>query len=228
VITANVTSYGPGSFAEVIGQWVVSTATQAIRTCNPVDVSATWVGLDGYVNSDVVQAGTEADAYCNGGNISTSYYPWFEWAPNDEYEVTNFAAYSGMPIFVVVQSFSSTSATATFVNLQTNEYTTVGFGPPSGTNLVGSSAEWIVERPQLGNGAVTASNLADYGMIWMSSEVAYPYDPGNSSIYYTPGSPGSGHVSTTITMVDSSGNPLADIFPQGASAFDANVTGSAY
>lgn len=227
VITSNVGSYGPGSFSQVIGQWVLSTATQAIGTCNPVDVSATWVGLDGYLNAnDVVQAGTESDAYCDGGNVSPDYYAWFEWAPDYEYELTNFSAYSGMPVFVVVQAYSSTSATATFVNLQTNEYTTIGFGPPAGTRMVGSSAEWIVERPQLGNAAVTASNLADYGMIWMSSEVAYPYN--SSGIYYTPGSPGSGNGSTTITMVDGNGNPLAEVFPQGPSAFDANVTGSAY
>jgi hypothetical protein len=58
----------------------------------------------------------------------------------------------------------------------------VGFTAPSGTKLLGNSAEWITERPSVGGGLATLTNyIAD--IYW--NGVAYTekekkFDPGNS------------------------------------------------
>jgi hypothetical protein len=223
-----VSAFGAGSYSRIIGQWVVSAVQQAIGTCSGTDVSSTWIGIDGSNgSSDVLQAGTEADATCTNGQTSASYYPWFEWYPGDEYELTNFAVYAGAPVFVVVQAYNANTASATFVNLQSNQYTTVGISAPSGTVLQGNTVEWIVERPSVGKSA-KLGNLADYGMIWMSSEVAYLQSEIGGSVYDVPGNPGGGRAGYSYTMVDTSGNTLATSFAQGTSAQDLNVSGSAY
>jgi len=228
IIQNNATSYGQG-YTEVLGQWVVSAVQQAIGTCSGTDVSSIWIGIDGTnQSSDVMQAGTEQDVTCSGGNSYTNYYAWFEWYPADEYQVTNFLVYPGAPIFMVVQATGPSSATATFVNLQSNQYTTVGFQAPAGTHLTGNCAEWIVERADVGSGPKDFGPLADYGMIWMSSEVAYLAANVGTGLYDVPGNPGAGRVSSTLTMVDSNNIPLANSYPQGGSAQDLNVSGSAY
>jgi hypothetical protein len=222
------TFFGSGSYTKVLAQWVVSAVQQAIGTCTSVDVSATWIGIDGTGgSSDVLQAGTEADAYCRNGVMSTNYYPWFEWYPANEYQITNFAVYPGAPVFAVLQATSSTTGTATFVNLQSNQYVTVGLAAPVGTTLKGNSAEWIVERPSTGTKNV-AGTLADYGMIWISSEVAYLASEVNTANYDVPGDTGAGRTAYTLTMVDNNGQTLASPYPQGPSAEDLNVSGSAY
>ena len=49
-------------------EWVVPVAQQAVGVCNGFwDYSSQWDGFDGFSSGDVLQAGTEADAYCSGG-----------------------------------------------------------------------------------------------------------------------------------------------------------------
>jgi hypothetical protein len=215
-LTAPNTGFGANSFAEVMGQWVVSAVQQAVGSCSGTDSSSTWVGIDGLISQDVLQAGTEADAACSGGVTTQNIYAWFEWYPNYSYEVTNFPETRGSSIFVVVRANSDTSGTATFVNLQTNQYTAIGITPPSGTRLAGDSAEWIVERPALG-AAKTLSTLADFGMIGMMSEISY-LQSGVGGRAYEPGYPGVGQAGQTLAMRDASGNILATSTPQGTFA----------
>ena len=219
-------SFGGGSYAEVLGQWQLPVVQQAIGTCGGTDVSSMWVGIDGASSSsDVLQAGTEADVSCGGGYYQPSYYAWFEWYPNYEYEITNFPVAPGESVFVVVQATSATTPNAIFVDLQSGQYTAVGFSAPAGTRLVGDSAEWIVERPSINN---ALGRLADYGLAWMSSEVAFLDGNVATGTYDVAGTGGAGRTPYVLNMVDSNGNPLADALPQGPSAEVFNVTGSAY
>ncbi len=65
------------SFSQVQGQYIVPAVDTA--TCNGEwDYSASWVGIDGYRSDDVLQAGTEHDAVCGGGQKSTYYGAWYE------------------------------------------------------------------------------------------------------------------------------------------------------
>jgi hypothetical protein len=205
-ILGNAGSFGGSSYAEVLGQWQLPVVQQAIGTCGGTDVSSMWVGIDGASSSnDVLQAGTEADVSCGGGYTQPSYYAWFEWYPNYEYEITNFPVAPGESVFVVVQATSAATARAIFVDLQSGQYTAVGFSAPAGTRLIG-----------------------DYGLAWMSSEVAFLEGNLNTGIYDVAGSGGAGRTPYVLDMVDANGNPLADALPQGPSADVFNVTGSAY
>ncbi len=225
-ILSSASSFGGGSYAEILGEWQVPAVQQAIGSCSGTDVSSMWVGIDGASNSnDVLQAGTEADVSCSNGYYQPSYYAWFEWYPDYEYEITNFPVAPGESLLVVVQATSATTANATFVDVQSNQYTVVGFSAPAGTKLIGNSAEWIVERPSINN---TVGSLANYGLVWMTSEVAFLDNDLNTNTYDIAGTGGSGRTPYVLDMVDSNGNPLANAFPQGASAEYWNVAGSAY
>jgi hypothetical protein len=120
---------------------------------------------------------------------------------------------------------SATTANATFVDLQSNQYTVIGFAAPAGTSLKGDSAEWIVERPSINN---VLGHLADYGMVWISSEVAYLRSELNTNSYDVAGTGAPGRTPYALTMVDSNGNSLAYTNLEGSSAQVLAVTGSAY
>jgi hypothetical protein len=225
VLSNGVTGYGPSAFTQVSGEWVVSAVQQAVGTCSGTDASSVWVGIDGWTGSDdVLQAGTEGDVACTNGTSSQDYYPWFEWYPDYEYEITNFIEFRGASISVVVTAKSATSGTAFFVNLQTGAYTSTGISPPSGTSLKGNSAEWIVERPSVGPQAVLTT-LADFGMIAMAAESSYTVSGLKAGTATLPGSPGAGQTANTVTMLNSAGTALAIPAVQGPGAQVVNVAG---
>jgi hypothetical protein len=219
------TGYGATAFTEVMGQWVISGVQQAVGMCGGTDYSATWVGIDGLTGTgDVLQAGTEADATCTGGDTYVHTYAWYEWYPANTYELMDFPAPVGGSMFVVVQAVSATSATASFVNLQTGAYTAFAFGAPSGTKLAGDSAEWVEERPTP-NGSKSPGTLADFGEVPMESEIGYLVDQLNTPNFEVPGQPTAGQTSETLTMTNSAGTAIATVVPQGVSAELVQVAG---
>jgi hypothetical protein len=71
------------------GEFVVPVARQAYGACTGDWVYSTqWVGMDGYNSNDVLQAGVEADAYCNGSTTVAFYSAWIEWFPFNETRVS--------------------------------------------------------------------------------------------------------------------------------------------
>ena len=224
---SGATTYGPASYTEIFAQWVLPAVQEAPGSCSGYNEMANWVGIDGAGSSnttDVLQAGTEGDTACSNGVTTQNFYPWFEWYPDYEYQITNFIMYRGASVFVVVQAVNRTTANLTFVNLQNSTYVTGQVTAPAGTSLTGGSAEWIVERPSINN---TLGTLADFGLDTMSSEVAYVTSQINTAAYDVPGAPLGGRTGYQVTMVDSSGNPLASTTPLGTSAQVVNVEGAA-
>jgi hypothetical protein len=218
--------YGSASYTEVMGQWVISGVQQAVGICSGTDVSATWVGIDGVTGgaADVLQAGTEADVACTNNNSYQDEYAWVEWYPANTVVLYNFPIVVGGSVFVVVQAISATSGIATFVNLQTGQYTAMGIGAPAGTTLKGNSAEWIVERPSVGTGK-TFGTLADFGEIPMESEIAYLVSQLNTPYFNVPGAPTAGQTSSNISMTNTANTTIATTVPQGVSAQLVQVTG---
>lgn len=176
-------SYGSSSFYYVETDYVVPVARQAFGACTGSwDYGSSWVGIDGYQSNDVLQAGIEFDAYCNGGTTAVFYSPWYEWYPFGEVRISNLPIAPGDDYFVEVWHTSATQGFAYLVNLNTAQAVEVGFTAPSGTTLLGNSAEFITERPSVNGAFATLTNyIAD--IYW--NAVAYTekdkkFDPGNS------------------------------------------------
>jgi hypothetical protein len=217
VNTNGVTKYSNSSFYYIIGDYVVPVARQAYSKCTPTwDYAVTWVGIDGWGSGDVLQAGNEADAYCFLGVTSTYYSAWYEWFPYGWTRIPSLPIVPGDDLFVEVWSTSSTAGHAYLVNYNTNQYVIINFSAPPGTQLVGNSAEWIVERPGIGGGLATLSNyISDY------FSDAYAYNFSYSAV--DPGSAGS----FPVTMLDNSGNPISYPTPLGVNAIWMQDEGTA-
>jgi hypothetical protein len=212
------TSYGSSSYYFVYADYVVPIAQQAFGACTgSYDYSSTWVGIDGYGSPDVLQAGTESDAYCSGSTKAAYYSPWFEWFPNGETRITNLPIAAGDDYFVEVWDTNSTAGHAYLVNRSTNQSVTINFSAPSGTTLKGNVAEWIVERPLVGGAYATLTNyVAD--PFWSS------YAETNGGTVVEPGSSSS----TGIIMLDNNGNAISYPTLLGTTSFLMQDEGSAF
>jgi hypothetical protein len=154
------------SFKWVYGDWVVPDVDAP--TTGQWYYCASWIGIDGDGSPDVFQAGVESEVYRTGTAITKNFYPWWEWYPTAEVQITNLPFSPGDMVTMVLCSASgagSTTGTVFFTNRTTGASTNVTLTAPSGTKLVGNCAEWIVEAPTVGG---SQSALADYGEVFFS------------------------------------------------------------
>jgi peptidase A4-like protein len=156
------------------GIWTVPAVAPGSGSCSSATyASSQWVGFDGWTSSDVLQAGTEA-------NCGNSDYFWYEWYPNAE---TELSLPVGPGDFVTVRVYycgsCSPQGSANLENNVTNQTTSIGFNPPSGTTYEGNSAEWIMERPTV-DGAL--ADLPNYATMYFSA-----FAEVGTGNYYEPG-----------------------------------------
>ena len=175
----------------VMGEWYVPTVSYET---NSHVYSAYWIGLDGDGTSDLWQAGTEqeiTDIVFFGIHFDfTSYYAWSEFLPPQATEqvIPNFAVTPGDLMFTEVwvgnsgqgPSLTGSYAIAFVEDISRSEYTTIYtcrglsiFGVCLNigqTNVGGSEAEWIMERPTV-NGSLP--DLANYNYSYMYDAYAF-------------------------------------------------------
>lgn len=199
VSLSGATKYGKTSYYYIISDFVVPIARQAFGACTGGwDWGSTWVGIDGWGSGDVLQAGVEFDALCSGGSSTAYYSPWYEWYPLGEVRISNFAIAPGDEYYVEIWHTSATQGYAYLTNYNANTSVEIGFTAPSGTTLVGNSAEWVTERPTVSGSLATLTNyIAD--PYWAT--VAYD----ESSKKYTP----NGTHSFGVIMEDNSGHAIS-------------------
>jgi len=172
--TSNVWSGGvlqqsTDPFNYIFGQWVVPTVLPLTDTGDGDWWSVTWVGLDGWDGSDVLQAGTAQHVSRSGKTVKTEYFAWYEWYPNSWIEFSKFTVEPGDTVAVTV-SFDGVDGaglhwgSTTISNVTRGKSTSVRFNPPAGTTFLGATAEWIMERPSFGTPAVPAT-LPQYGEV---------------------------------------------------------------
>lgn len=160
--------YAPAgdSFKWIEGRWVIPNVDAP--TSGQWYYCASWIGIDGDGSGDVFQAGIECEVYRSGSTLTTNIYPWWEWYPTAEVAITNFAIRPGDLVSLLLcsqQGAGSTTGTLFFTNLTTGVGTSITLNAPSGTQLVGNSAEWVVEAPTVGG---SQSAIADYGEVFFS------------------------------------------------------------
>jgi hypothetical protein len=159
VHTDSAKKYGKSSYDYVYSYVTVPTAQQATGKCTGGwDYASAWVGIDGWANNDVLQDGIEFDAYCKGKTKASFYSAWFEWFPFSEVRIGGFPIKPGQKFFIEIWSTTATLGHAYIVNENEKKAVQVNFTAPKGTKLIGSSAEWITERPGVNGGLATLTN----------------------------------------------------------------------
>jgi|CZLA01.1.fsa_nt_gi hypothetical protein len=198
------------SFDEVVSVWNVPVANHPFGNlpCSEGPwFEVTWNGIDGFNNGDVVQGGSTS--YWDGGGCGgpIEYYGWVEWYPS--YSILALSCGSGLcPVGpgddfeVITFGAPGTSNQNVFVEDVTQQWGgTVTLGWLSGPGLVGSSAEYIVERPCC-NGSVYYP-LGNY--VWEFFNDSYAYDVAGALFY-----PGSTSAKTAIiTMLADDGSAIS-------------------
>jgi len=196
----------PFTVEAIIGEYTVPVAHQALGACTGGwDYSSLWPGIDGYGSGDVLQAGVEVDAFCWLGITASFYSAWIEWFPNSSVRVSSPVINPGDLIFVEVWNTSPTTGFAYFYNETTGETAEYSLTAPSGTRLVGSSVEWIVERPGVGGSLATLTN---YIYSAWSDGLAWNYTAASPTYNYQGQNPTSGTLEV-ITMLDNNGNGIS-------------------
>jgi hypothetical protein len=204
------------SFDEVVSVWNVPVAEPPFGSTPCSDgpwYEVTWNGIDGYSNGDVVQGGSFE--YWDGGGCkgSIEYFGWVEWYPS--YSVlelycpgpkltgkTPCPVSPGDDFYVVTYGAPGTSDQNVFVEDITQQWSgTLTLSYVSGPGLVGSAAEYIVERPGISGGLAP---LVNYVFEFFDDSFAYD---GNGTLFY-PGNAGA--TTSIITMLaDDNSTPIS-------------------
>ncbi|WP_233096142.1 G1 family glutamic endopeptidase [Alicyclobacillus sp. SO9] len=143
------------TYNDITGNWTVPT----VKRSSGNTYSSSWIGIDGFNNSNLIQTGTEQD-YVNG---HAQYDAWWEILPAAETVIPTMAVSPGDHMSAHIHNNGNGTWTITLKDLTQGESfsTTQSYSGP------GSSAEWIQEAPQI-NGSI--ATLANYG--------ATTFDPG--------------------------------------------------
>ncbi len=170
VSTTSPASCVPASgvhYTGVSGTWTVPTVTSSGSSGRGLfglggssnTYSAVWTGIDGFTNDDLIQAGTEQDVI----NGTAEYSAWWEILPASETTIPNFTVDPGDSITVTIKDVSgSTWSIAvtdsggpnhTLTTPETFSTTQTYSGP-------GTSAEWIVEAPEVDGSIATLAHYA--------------------------------------------------------------------
>ncbi len=151
-----------GTYHSATARWVVPTVTRTARRT----FSSTWVGIDGFNNSNLIQTGTEQDFF--GG--AAHYNAWWEILPAAETVIPSITVHPGDVFTASVTQNSGTNWTITITDTTTGQSftTTQTYTGP------GTSVEWIQEAPTVG-GAI--ARLAHYGQTTFDPDSANGTNP---------------------------------------------------
>jgi Peptidase A4 family len=147
-----------GKFTGVTGTWTVP----AVSASSSATYSSAWIGVDGFNDSNLIQTGTEEDYY----NGSAHYDAWWEILPAAETEIspTAYAVAPGDRMSASIWETSATSGRGRHgsghiwdINISD---TTKGwtFSTARAYTGAGSSAEWIMEAPEVGGSIATLAH----------------------------------------------------------------------
>jgi len=148
-----------GPFTSAAGQWTVPSVAASRRST----FSSSWVGIDGFNNSNLIQTGTEQDYY----NGSAHYNAWWEILPAAETVITTISVSPGDHMSATIARVSGQSFKITITDTSNGQ----SFNITQTYNGPLTSVEWIQEAPTVGGRVAT---LATY-----SSPTTF--DPGTAN-----------------------------------------------
>jgi hypothetical protein len=141
VPVANLNFNPPEPVVSVYGEWFIPNITPIPNEPPQGQTVGFWVGIDGFGNNQVLQAGTAATV--SGNNIV--HWVWTEWWTLPPIQVTNFPIKPGDYITVLVCANQPNHGFCSMLNKTTNQATSIGITPPNNVTSIGATAEWIVE-----------------------------------------------------------------------------------
>lgn len=141
VLVSTLNFNPPEPVNTVYGEWFIPNVTPIPNEPSGGQTVGFWVGIDGFTNGQVLQAGTAATVTGN----TTANWVWTEWYPLPPIQVTNFPINPGDYITVLVCAPQPDHGFCSMLNKTTNQATSIGITNPNGVTSAGASAEWIVE-----------------------------------------------------------------------------------
>ena len=137
-----------GPYTSITGSWNVAGVARSLHAT----YSSTWIGIDGFNDSNLIQTGTEADYY----NGSAHYNAWWEILPAAETPISTISVSPGDVMTASIRQVGNGTWTITIGDISKNQSFTTA------QSYAGqlSSAEWIEEAPSLGGRIAT---LAQFG-----------------------------------------------------------------
>lgn len=148
------------AYTGISAEWVVPDSSQ---TSNVISADASWVGIGGITDNNLIQAGTQAILR----NGKTQYIAWYELLP-DTQRVAPLVIHGGDHVFASV-SEQSPSVWHIAITDYTTKQTFQANVPYHSSH---SSAEWIVERPLAITGDATGYlPLSNFGTIPFTNTV---------------------------------------------------------
>ena len=154
-----------GTFHSITGQWMVPTVSPSKGST----YSSSWIGIDGFNNSNLIQTGTEQD-YAAGG---AQYYAWWEILPAAETELSPSQYPVAPGDHMSARIANNGNGTWTIALSDTTQgwsfTTTQAYSGP------GASAEWIEEAPTIGG---HVAKLAHYGQALFNPGTVNGGNPG--------------------------------------------------
>lgn len=129
----------------VFAQWTVPGIFPASDPSSAI-TAGFWVGLDGFTNGQVLQAGIAVTVQ---PNATVNWWAWTEWYTTTYQDpavaISNFPVSVGDTVSFLVCAPTTTHGFVAAHNLTTGQATSVGIDARPGITSQGASAEWIVE-----------------------------------------------------------------------------------
>ncbi len=187
-----------GTYKAVQDTWTVPTVTKLAGS----QYSSDWVGIGGFSDGTLVQAGTEADNI--GGTLH--YDAWTEILPAAEVVIPGLAIHPGNKIKTTVVETSAGVWKMTVQDLTTKR----SGGRTVHYSSSGASAEAIHERPCIADGCTSTSDLAA-----LAKTTNVTLDPGGFStaapgtpVYRALLKPATGATLNKIAMINNAGTAV--------------------
>lgn len=136
-----------GAYHSISGEWFVPFVKPSLKPA----YSSAWIGIDGFQNNSLIQTGTGHE-FING---IPRYYAWWEILPDAE-TIIPLPVYPGdhMRASIVKKSRSKWSITLRNITRNWKFRTIKRYTGPQ------TSAEWIVEAPQVNNSPTRLAHLS--------------------------------------------------------------------
>lgn len=150
-------------YTAVTGTWIVPSVSRTRKAT----YSSSWVGIDGFNNSNLIQSGTEQDYYSGAAH----YVAWWEILPAAETVIPTITVTPGDHMSVTITQGSGSSWTISISDTTTGR----SFSTTQTYTGPGASAEWIQEAPTVGGRIAT---LAHYGQTTFDPGTANGVNPG--------------------------------------------------